>query len=74
MRPAKAEDVDAVLELVSPQVKAMIELESLTGMRPGETRIMRAADIDMSDPALWVSRHTKPLKSSDRFVIPLRLL
>lgn len=38
--------VEAVLPLVSSQVAAMIRLQLLTGMRPGEVVIMRSGDID----------------------------
>lgn len=38
--------VDAVLPLVSRQVRAMIELQRLTGMRPGEVCMMRTGDVN----------------------------
>jgi integrase len=46
--PVDDADVDAVLPQVSPQVRAMIELQRVTGMRPGEVVTMRGCDIDMS--------------------------
>jgi integrase len=45
--------VDAVLPFVSRQVAAMIELQWLTAMRPGEAVAMRLADIDMKGD-VWV--------------------
>lgn len=45
--------VDAVLPFVSPQVKAMIELQRLTGMRPGEVCLMRTCDIDVTGK-IWI--------------------
>jgi len=45
-RPVDRKDVDAILPFVSPQVAAMIELQWLTGMRPGEVISMRLRDID----------------------------
>ena len=40
--------VDAIRPHVARQVWAMIELQRLTGMRPGEVCIMRTADINMA--------------------------
>ncbi|MDB5350168.1 MAG: site-specific tyrosine recombinase XerC [Planctomycetota bacterium] len=40
--------VDAVRPFVSPQVWTMIQLQRLTGMRPGEVCQMRSCDLDMS--------------------------
>jgi site-specific recombinase XerD len=40
--------VDAILPHVSRQVAAMIQLQRLTGMRPGEVVIMRTMDINTS--------------------------
>ena len=34
----------------------MVRLQRLTGMRPGEVVLMRAVDIDMSDPSCWIYR------------------
>lgn len=43
----------AVMALVSPQITAMIELQWLTGMRPGEVTQMRMVDIDRSEE-VWI--------------------
>jgi integrase len=54
-RPVKAVPdafVDAVLPHVSRQIAAMIELQRLTGMRPGEVVTMRTTDINTSG-AIW---------------------
>src|SRR5262249_11088710 len=40
---------------VSAPVRAMIELQLLAGMRPGEVVIMRACDLDMTG-AIWLYR------------------
>jgi integrase len=53
VRPVPIPDVEAVLAFLSAQVKAMVQLQLLTGMRPGEVVIMRGSDIDTSGP-LWV--------------------
>jgi integrase len=54
--------VEAVQPYVSRQVWAMIQLQRLTGMRPGEVRTMRTIDVDTSGP-VWVytpqAHHTR---------------
>src|SRR3954454_3124492 len=45
--------VDAIRPYVSRQVWAMIELQRLTGMRPGEVTMMRTCDLDMTGQR-WV--------------------
>lgn len=49
VRPVADEFVEAVSDFVPRQVWAMIQLQQLTGMRPGEVVIMRGVDIDMTD-------------------------
>lgn len=48
IRPARDQDVQAALKFVSPQVRTIIELLLLTGMRPDEATIMRPCDINQS--------------------------
>ncbi len=48
IRPVSLEDVEAVLPHLSPQVAAMVRLQLLTGMRPGEATAMRADEVDRS--------------------------
>lgn len=55
VRPAKPEQVAAVLTELTPMLADMVRLHSLTGMRPGELFIMRPVDIDQTD-AIWVYR------------------
>ncbi len=50
--------VDAVLAVAPPTVAAMVRLQWLTGMRPGEVVIMRAVDIDTTGK-VWVYRPPK---------------
>jgi integrase len=52
VKPVAEEHVYATLPHVSPQVAAMIQLQLLTGMRPGEVLIMRGCDLDTSGE-LW---------------------
>jgi hypothetical protein len=46
VRPVADDDVAAVLPFLPAPVRAMVELQKLSGMRPGEVCIMRARDID----------------------------
>ncbi len=48
VRPVPVEHIDAIRPYVSRQVEAMIDVQLLTGMRPGEVVQMRSADIDMA--------------------------
>jgi len=50
--PVSIEAVAAVLPLVTPVVADMIQVQLLTGMRPGEVLKMRPGDIDCSD-RIW---------------------
>lgn len=55
VEPVKADQIAAVLPHVSAQVRTMVELQQLTGMRPGEVVIMRGRDIDRTGP-VWTYR------------------
>lgn len=72
VRPIGDADIDAVRPHVGRQVWAMIELQRLTGMRPGEVTRMRTGDIDRSGP-IWVYRpHWYKTEHHDRpRVIPM---
>jgi integrase len=62
--------VEAVLPFVLPPVRAMIQLQRLTGMRPGEVCSMRPCDIDMSGE-VWLYRprwHKTECKGKGRVV------
>ncbi|MHC4672375.1 MAG: tyrosine-type recombinase/integrase [Planctomycetota bacterium] len=52
VKPVPLAYVEAVSPFVSRQVQAMIRLQLLTGMRPGEVTIMRCLDLDTSDK-IW---------------------
>jgi integrase len=47
--------VEATLPFVLPQVAALVQLQRLTGMRPGEVVILRGIDLDTSGP-VWLYR------------------
>jgi integrase len=48
VKPVPDAFVDAIKPYVSRQVWAMVELQRLSGMRPGQVCSMRSADIDTS--------------------------
>jgi integrase len=58
VKPVPDALVAAVRPYVSPQVWAMIQLQLVTGMRPGEVCAMRGCDIDTAGK-LWVYRPTQ---------------
>ncbi len=53
--PIPMDDIDIIKPHVSRQVWAMIQLQLLTGMRPGEVRTLRLCDIDLTADA-WEYR------------------
>jgi integrase len=53
VRPVQEAFVDALKPHLPPQIWAMIELQRLTGMRPGEVSSMRTCDLDMSGN-VWI--------------------
>ena len=53
VRPVPDLYVAAVLPFVSPHVAAMIKVQRLSGMRPGEVTVMRSCDIDMTGD-VWI--------------------
>lgn len=48
VKPVPEAYVEAALSHVSMPVAAMVRLQQITGMRPGEVTIMRCCDLDMS--------------------------
>jgi integrase len=75
VRPANAKLVDATLPHLPPVVRAMVELQLCTGMRPGELCILRPADIDRSTD-VWQyqpSQHKNQNREMERtvFIGPL---
>jgi integrase len=53
VRPVPEALVKAIRPFVSRQVNALIDLQLLSGMRPGEACLMRACDLDMTG-RVWV--------------------
>jgi integrase len=70
IKPVADAVVDATLPYVLPPVAAMIELQRLTGMRPGEACAMRACDLDTGSE-VWLYRpphHKTRHKGKERVV------
>jgi integrase len=68
--PVTDADVDKTLPYLSRHVRGMVEVQRLTGMRPGEVCRLRAADIDRVGP-VWFYRpaqHKTAHKGKDRAV------
>ena len=55
VRPVAEAVVEATLPHLSPQVAAMVQLQLLTGMRPGEVVGMRSMDLEMNGN-VWTYR------------------
>lgn len=55
VRPVPSQDINKVESHVSRQVWALIQLQILTGARPGELLIMRPVDLDTSGN-IWIFR------------------
>jgi integrase len=53
VQPVQQGHVDAVLPYLSPQVAAMVQLQSLMGARPTEVCLMRGRNIDCTGPVWW---------------------
>jgi integrase len=64
VKPVDEAHVRAVLSFMSPQLKTMIQLQLLTGMRAGEVTTMRTCDVDRSG-VQWIYRPQRH-KSQDK--------
>lgn len=78
VQPVAEADVAAILPHLSSQVATMVQLQWLTGMRPGEVCAMRVGDIDLKgeklgDVLVWVYRpeHHKTEHHGRERTIPL---
>jgi integrase len=56
VRPVADEHVEAVLPFLTPPVRAMVQVQRLSGMRPGEVTLLRPCDVDRSHGRTWVYR------------------
>lgn len=70
VRPVPEEDIRTALPFMPPTVRAMVELQLLTGARPGEIVLLRAYEIDRTGK-VWVfspSRHKSTWREHHREV------
>jgi integrase len=70
VQPVAVEVVEATLRHLLPPVRAMVELQLLTGMRSGEVCDMRACDLDTAGD-VWLYRpahHKSKYKGKERVV------
>jgi integrase len=70
VRPVSPEAIAAVLQYVSAPVAAMIQLQDLTGMRPGEVMALRGVELDRSAD-VWIyrpARHKTQYKGFERAI------
>jgi integrase len=70
VRPVADEHVDAALPFLSKPVAAMVQVQRLTGMRPGEVITIKRSEIDMSG-AVWMyrpARHKNSWRGKDRVI------
>jgi len=61
VEPASADLVELVRSQMRPQLRAYLDMMRLTGMRPGEARIMRAGDCELvaTDAMVYTPRRHK---------------
>jgi integrase len=70
IKSAAPEHINATLPFLPAPVRAMVELQRLTGCRPGEAMSMRALDLTMSGP-VWTYRpasHKNQHRGHDRVI------
>ena len=58
MKPVDPAHVNATLPFLTPHLRCMVELQRLTGMRPGEVCQLRFCEVDR-DGDIWVYRPTQ---------------
>ena len=56
VKPVAEEHAEAIFAFPSPQIQAMVALQALTGMRPGEVCIMRGCDVTTPKDKTWQFR------------------
>jgi integrase len=56
IRPVEDKHVEAILPYLTKVVRAMVQVQQLTGMRPGEVCILRPCDVDRSGGQTWLYR------------------
>jgi integrase len=71
VKPVNPAHVDAVLPHLLPPVAAMVQLQLLTGMRPGEVTKMRGTTLDLTGPVWFynVTEHKNAWRGYSRHVL-----
>lgn len=72
VKPFAVEHIEATLPFLPPLIRVMVELQRLTGMRPGEVCRVRPIDLDMRNLSCWVFRpptHKTGHLDRDRLVL-----
>jgi integrase len=70
VKPAPEAHIEAALPFMPDTVRAMVQLQRLTGCRPGEVMAMRAIDLTMTGP-VWIYRpfsHKNKHRRLDRVI------
>jgi integrase len=70
VQPAPDDHVNATIPFLPAPVRAMVELQRLTGCRPGEAMVMRAVELNMSGP-VWTyqpASHKNKHRGLDRVI------
>jgi integrase len=70
VKPVNEEHIYGVLPYTTPVIAVMIELQLLTGMRPGELVLMKPGDIDRSEKVwhYFPERHKNEYRGIERIV------
>jgi integrase len=56
VKPANPDHVEAAIPFMRTPVQGMVRFQQLTGCRPTEACLLRALDLDMSNPKCWIYR------------------
>jgi hypothetical protein len=79
VKPVPDDHVNAVLRFLPPTLRAMVELQRLTGMRSGELCVLRSCDVDsapgkigINNRALAFYRNRRIFRKSNLSVLTLR--
>ena len=77
MKPVEQRLVETTLPHLPPAVRAIVELQLLTGARPSEVCLMRPCDITLGTDGVWTyrpSRHKTEHQEKERRCPGVRLM
>lgn len=69
VRPVADEVIEATLAFLSPPVRAMVQVQRLTGARPSSICLMRSCDIERSGPVWFYRPQTHKTRYLDRELV-----